>query len=110
MSVVTGVLILGSCVSEDLDIGGGTIQAIDKWLADHGFGPVGGRDLANYAGGNKHPQTILYHAGYNAFLEDDFLAFLDGLDFDDDDGNVVVALQPETGKTRLWRPGVGILD
>ena len=96
MSTVSGVVLMVSV--GDL---GGRLGLINKWLDDAGF--PGLRDCSDEAVGTKHPQALIFMAGYNGLPEDDFADFVMGLDWSQPE-NVVLAIQPEEWMTRIWRP------
>lgn len=101
MSVVTGVmLVLGFGDEED----GDEIAEVQAWLGARYQGQQL-VDVADHAGGYKHPQFHALAAGINYLLDDaEFGAFVVSRDWRSPE-NVVLILQPEEGKTRVYRPG-----
>ncbi len=103
MSVVTGFVLMCS-VGEDLmaaEKPPSAIAHINAWLAAHGFMRL--VDSSDDFVGNKHPQSYIYHAGFNHFPEDAFIAFFATLEWERPD-NVVLVMTPEEGTTRVIRP------
>ena len=104
MSVVTGLVLVCS-VGELLNWAEsppGNIPSVNQWLSDRSFDDL--RELADTAAtGNKHPQLLLYAAGYNYFPEDEFIKFFHTLQWESPERAVLV-LQPEDGATRVIRP------
>ena len=103
MSVVTGLVLIHS-LGEALQWNErppATIDLINRWLTERQFQPL--RDTAHHATGSKHPQALIYTAGYNHFPEDDFAAYVVALDWEKPEA-VVLILQPEEGRTRVFRP------
>jgi hypothetical protein len=104
MSVVTGLVLVCS-VGELLNWAEnqpGNIPSVNQWLSDRNFEDL--KELADTAAtGNKHPQLLLYAAGYNHFPEDEFIDFFRNLQWESPE-RVVLVLQPEDGATRVIRP------
>ena len=104
MSSVTGLVLICSA-GEPLEWHEhppGNIARINQWLRSHDFQEVA--DIADeHATGNKHPQLLLYAAGYNYFPEDEFIDFFHTLRWDAPD-RVILTVQPEAGPTRVVRP------
>lgn len=98
MSVVTGIMLITSLNDDD------AISEVQAWLGER----RGGQqliDVSDGAGGHKHPQFEALAAGINGFLEgDEFAAFVMSREWWNPE-NVVLILQPETGDTRVFRPG-----
>src|SRR5215467_8254370 len=76
--------------------------AVNQWLAEHHHGSL--VMLDEHYGGNKHPQCHVGGGGFNYLSEDDFAAFVMSLPWERPD-NVVLVIQPEEGRTRVFRPG-----
>jgi len=95
MSVVSGVTLLCSCVEDD------QMPALNAWLDSQQI-IARFREVSESGGGNKAPQQDIYQAGYNYFREDEFAAFVGALPWQSPE-NVVLVIQPEDGKTRVWR-------
>ena len=103
MSVVTGFVLIcaASEALEWAEAAPGNVARINAWLGARGFAPL--VDVAErHAVGSKHPQLCLFVAGYNHFPEDDFVAFFQSLLWEEPE-RCVLALQPETGATRIVR-------
>ena len=104
MSVVTGLVLVCS-VGELLNWAEsqpGNIPSVNRWLSARGY--EGLKELADAsATGNKHPQLLLYAAGYNHFPEDDFIEFFLSLQWESPE-RAILLLQPEDGATRIIRP------
>jgi hypothetical protein len=62
-------------------------------------------DVASHAGGDKHPQMAILAAGINHFewLHTEVAAFVLSLPWECPE-NVVLVLQPESGRTQIYRP------
>jgi len=107
MSVVTGLILVCSIMdgaepSGDRDLPSENVKKLNAWLAARHFAPL--KDVADEAGGSKHPQCRTFHCGYNAFLEEDeFAAEVLALKWAYPE-NVVLIMQPEEGPTRIFRP------
>lgn len=106
MSVVSGVTLQISCAEDYTEREGApdTVSLIDKvnaWLAEQTFGPLVA--VEGRYGGNKHPQVLVYGAGYNAFFEDEFGTFVMSLPWNVPE-SVVLLIQPEDGPTKVFRP------
>jgi hypothetical protein len=104
VSIVTGFVLI--CASSEAlewsETPPGNIARINAWLGDRNFAAI--IDLAEpHAVGSKHPQLYLYAAGYNHFLEDEFIAFFHSLLWAEPERCVLV-LQPEDGAARVIRP------
>jgi hypothetical protein len=104
MSVVTGLVLVCS-VGEQLNWAEnqpGNIPSVNQWLSSRNFDGL--EELADAAAtGNKHPQLLLYAAGYNHFPEDEFIEFFRRLQWESPQ-RAVLLLQPEDGATRVVRP------
>jgi hypothetical protein len=104
MSVATGLVLICS-VSELMNWAEdppGNIPSVNQWLSDRRLDGL--KELADGgATGNKHPQLLLYAAGYNYFPEDEFIKFFHTLQWESPERAVLV-LQPEDGATRVIRP------
>lgn len=93
------MLIIG--YADDAD--GEVVAEVQAWLAERGRGQL--VDVADEAGGFKHPQFHALAAGVNYFLEDnEFAAFVVSRDWRAP-WSVVLILQPEEGETKVYRPG-----
>jgi hypothetical protein len=104
MSVITSVILTVSCVEDgfDLDAKDSTqIDRINGFIQAHGHSDL--QFLTVHMCGEKHPQTFTFGGGYNLFPEEDFLEFLDTIQWQCPE-NTVVVLQPESGDTIVWRP------
>ncbi|MES2058646.1 MAG: hypothetical protein V4564_22095 [Pseudomonadota bacterium] len=97
MSVVTGVMLI-VMFGEDYPL-----QPIQDWLADHCDGAQL-VDVADLAGGSKHPQFQAMAAGINHFANvNEFAAFVMSRDWSQPE-SVILVLQPEEGTTDVYRP------
>ena len=81
MSLVTGVtLICNIADGEGPEDPGGTPEAgetmmpILEWLRARGFADL--RNVAEFAGGSRHPQLCIWAGGYNYFPGKEFAAFV----------------------------------
>lgn len=93
MSVVTGVALIVSLGQEDC------VSQAQTWLGERNRGRM--REVADSAGGGKHPQFEIWAAGINNFHdEDEFARFVLSLPWPEPE-NVVLVLQPEEGSTRV---------
>jgi hypothetical protein len=104
MSVVTGLTLI-MARSEALQWAErppANIDLINDWLSAHGFMRLVDVSEDRLIGG-KHPQCLVYPAGFNHFPEDAFAACVRSLDWESPE-NVVLILQPEEGPTRVIRP------
>lgn len=104
MSVVTGLVLMCSLGWEELQASEhppGAIELINRWLQTRNLPPL--IDIADNAVGNKHPQAMIFTAGFNNFPEDEFAAFFQSLDWGSSD-RAILLLQPEQGSTRVFRP------
>ena len=110
MSVVSSVILQMSvceCAFEgELEIRPGLVE-LTAWLEIRGFQPLA--ELQERMSGSKHPQTYVFGAGYNHFPEDEFAGFIMGMKWGYPE-NVVLVIQPEDGRTRIWRPVVTSTD
>lgn len=99
MSVVTGViLIIGAG-----DWGEGPLTEVQGWLSERHKGQQLS-EIAEVAGGWKHPQFEAWAGGFNYFLDDeDFVRFVMSREWYSPE-NVVLVMQPEDGETRVFRP------
>lgn len=100
MSIVTGVMLITS-VGESLE----QFVPITRWLEERGQGILLVHDDCP-SGGGKHPQFTYLTAGFNYFETywDSFVEFVMGLPWTFPE-NVILILQPESGPTRVHRPG-----
>lgn len=100
MSVVTGIMLIVGFGEEERER---PLAEVQQWLHDRcGQKLV---DVADHAGGWKHPQFHAMAAGINRFVdEDEFARFVCSRNWSCPE-NVVLILQPEEGQTRLFRPG-----
>jgi pyoverdine/dityrosine biosynthesis protein Dit1 len=102
MSVVTGVMLITHCV-EDAQRGYDPFILINTWLDERGFGALIRVDDAT--GGSKHPQYHAFGAGFNYFhCRDEFVELITKQIEWDEPSNVVLILQPEDGRTEVYRP------
>lgn len=100
MSYVTGVVLqLGCGPDED------KIPEINKWLSnckgEFGFGPL--VEVCDHAGGTKHPQVMVYVAGYNYFPEEAFRDYILSTQWADP-SQVVLLMTTELNPTEVHRP------
>ncbi len=81
---------------------------MNEWLAAHRFAPIA--DLAEaHAVGSKHPEISVYVAGYNYFLEEEFVALFRTFRWVEPDRCVLV-LTPQEGAARIIRSDTEPLD
>lgn len=109
MSVVTGIMLICD-LSNDIDgvdVPCEQVQEIMAWLAEREYAPGAWRlaEISSHAGGFKHPQFDAFCGGFNNFgsYEDNFAGFVMSREWDYPE-NVVLAMQPEDGETRVFRP------
>lgn len=103
MSIVSGVTLhIDTVDAPDWDNTESKIHAIQKWLAEHDFGPL--VDVTKHAGGNKYPQVHVFMAGYNHFhsLHEEFAEFVIALPWETPEG-VVLIINPEEGAPVVYR-------
>lgn len=97
MSVVSGVILTCCLMEEDTD----NVARVNAWIRErHGGGEL--VNVADQAGGKKHPQCEIWIGGFNAMQEDEFVAFVLRLPWDEP-SNMVLVIKPEKGPTRIWR-------
>ena len=101
MSRVSGVVICTSNFDEEVREESATWTAISAWLGERSFGDL--LAVQDGFGGTKHSAMIVVGAGFNYFPEDEFAEFVLGRPWKDPE-NVVLIIQPEQGKTRVFRP------
>ena len=105
MSVVSGV-VLCTASSEDCSSPNGQpvlFESIQEWLSEHA-GPFQQlNSVEGSFGGSKHPQMFVAGGGFNHFPEDDFVAYVMSLPWQNPE-NVVLVIDPEEGATRVFRP------
>ncbi len=105
MSVVSGVTLQISCAEEFIEQKSGPdviplVDEVNAWLAAKNFKPL--TSLEDHYGGNKHPQVLVYGAGYNYFCEEDFAQFVMALRWNAPEC-VVLLINPEEGPTKIFR-------
>ena len=94
MSVVTGVMLIASYEE--------ALAEVQAWLEEKC--EVQLVDVADHAGGGKHPQFEAWSAGINHFdAEDEFVRFVLTRKWECPE-NVVLILKPEQDATRTFRP------
>lgn len=100
MSVVTGIMLVTSCVDDE---DGVSVPQIQMWLTDRGWGHL--VETSDHSGGNKHPQQHTWGAGFNHFGAEweEFAEFVITRDWKCPE-NVVLIMQPEAGGSSVWRP------
>jgi hypothetical protein len=103
MSCVTGFVLVYSHGE-----GNGNLLRINAWLSERRFSGL--VELAEkHAVGGKYPELNLFAAGYNYFLEDEFISFFRTLRWQSPE-RCVLSLSPEEGATRVVRPDVDTHD
>jgi hypothetical protein len=116
MSVVTGIMLI-CCLSDADDA---PLADIRAWLAsrEYAVGAYELKDVADFAGGSKHPQFAAFSAGCNYFDchgaetddgngTEEFAAFVLSRAWNAPE-NVVLIMQPEEGETRVFRPAIAM--
>lgn len=103
MSVVSGVVLCTSCCEDEVSEDGPAIlfERINEWLASKG--PFKINRVEDNFGGGKHPQMFVAGGGFNYFPEDEFAEFAMSLPWSNPE-NVVLIIEPEDGRTRVFRP------
>lgn len=104
MSSVSSVILQVSCAEDGFDCEEEkhkNIDKINKWLKKNNKFPL--VDLTSYMQRGKHPQTFVFGAGYNFFPEEDFASFIINRKYNYPE-NVVLLINPEDGKTKVYRP------
>ena len=108
MSKVTGVALIARSpavvgfADEKALIVSDPIAEIQQWLSKHHHG-ASLVEVADHAGGSKHPQYECRLAGVNCMSEDEFAKFVMSRRWNRPE-SVVLTLQPEEGNTRVFRP------
>lgn len=104
MSVVTSVILSMSCTENGFDVEENDTIQIDRingFIRDHGKSDL--HFLTPHMRNGKDPQTFTFGGGYNNFPNDEFLEFIQAIQWEHPE-NVVLVLQPEQGDTIVWRP------
>lgn len=108
MSKVTGIALIARSpiivdfVDDQALIVSDPIAEIQQWLSERHQG-TNLVEVADHAGGSKHPQCECWLAGVNYLAEDEFGKFVVLRRWNMRE-SVVLMLQPEEGDTRLLRP------
>lgn len=102
MSVVSGITIQITVAEESDDESCcPLIDQINGWLAKRSFLPLA--SVEKYYGGSKHPQVLVFGAGFNYFPEAEFEKFFLSLKWKEPE-TVVLLINPEDGPTKVIRP------
>lgn len=95
MSRVTGVVLV-------CDLKEAAMAQVSEFIAQTLGITATLQNTVEASGGNKHPQLECYIAGFNYFQDDQLAAYVGTLDWRNP-GNVVLVMQPEEGRTVVWR-------
>ena len=102
MSSVSAITLHTSCIEECTEDGKILIiDRINEWLRNANFAPL--LSVEDAYGGSKHPQVLIYGAGFNYFPETEFATFILSLPWECPE-NVVLLINPEEGSTKIFRP------
>jgi len=105
MSLVSGVTLQFSCAEDYVEYDGAPdsyeiLNSINVWLISRGFEALA--RVEDWFSGSKHPQVIVAGGGFNYFPEEEFAAYIFGLNWLLPP-NVVLRINTESGPTKIFR-------
>jgi hypothetical protein len=98
MSFVTGIMLIAG-VGDWLDEQDSPIHQVQRWIEERYRGHL--VEVSEHSGGSKHPQFEAWCAGINYMDEDEFIAFVMGLEWHSPE-NFVLVVNPEEGPARVF--------
>lgn len=106
MSRVTSIILTVSAAEpgfdvEDQEFFTDKIDEINSFIRSHDLRNLNFLTPSMRTG--KDPQTMTFGGGYNHFPDKKFLEFIEKFEWTCPE-NVVLVLQPEDGRTIVWRP------
>lgn len=102
MSHVTGVVLIVGC-SDELGYGKNPLAHIEQWLKIRDFPMLG--EISEHASGSKHPEIMIYSAGYNHFPASQFFDYVSERGFGDYENykKVLLYVSEEDRDVLVWR-------
>ena len=101
---MTSIILTVSCAEDGFNVVANDcaqIDGINGVIRGYGYSDL--NFLTAHMCDWKHPQTLTFGGGYNLFPDDDFLKYMDTIEWQCP-ANAVLVLQPEWGDTIVWRP------